>query len=178
MLPGKNRFPGLAQNPELQETKDRVQSINDIYTKQMRTGVEITDITMLNTDNGAMGQCMDMFLDHKVQENALGKLTAVDKKKKRRQAGLAKKAGGARISAGLMAITNRYAIGPAFLAWVGHTRLEKERQTKAKERTGRLEQILLKEKVDMVLYKMSNISRRKVEQQPQGHDTVVQAQRR
>jgi hypothetical protein len=46
-------------------------------------GVEITDLNMLNTENGAMGQCMDMFLDHKVKKNALGKLTDVDKKEKR-----------------------------------------------------------------------------------------------
>jgi hypothetical protein len=102
-----------------------VQSRNDIYAKQVRNGVEITDLTMLNTENGAMGQCMDMFLDHKVQENALGKLTAVEKKEKRRQAGLAKKAGGARISAGLMAITNGYAIGTDCLAWARRTQLKK-----------------------------------------------------
>jgi hypothetical protein len=76
---------------------------------------------MLNTENGAMGQCMDMFLDHKVQENALGKLTAVEKKEKRRQKGLVKKAGVTRISAGLIAITNGYAIGPNCLAWSRRT---------------------------------------------------------
>jgi hypothetical protein len=93
-----------------------VQSINDTYAKQMRNGVDITDLTMLNTNNGAVGQCMDIFLDHKVQENALGKLTAVEIKEKHRQTGLAKKAGGARISAGLMAITYGYAIEPDCLA--------------------------------------------------------------
>jgi hypothetical protein len=56
-----------------------VQSIKDIYVEQVRNGVEITDLTMLNTDNGATGQCMNMFLDHTFQENALGKLTAVKK---------------------------------------------------------------------------------------------------
>jgi hypothetical protein len=96
---------------------------------------------------------MDMFLDHKVKENALGKLTAVEKKEKRREAGLAKKARGARISAGLVAITDRYAIGPDCLAWARRTRLEKERQAHAKEKAGRLERNLLKEKVDMVLRK-------------------------
>jgi hypothetical protein len=49
---------------------------------------------------------MDMFLDHKVQENALGKLTAVKKKEKRRKTGLVKKAGGARIYAVIMTITD------------------------------------------------------------------------
>jgi hypothetical protein len=39
----------LINHPELQETKDRVQSINDIYAKQVRNGVEITDLTMLHT---------------------------------------------------------------------------------------------------------------------------------
>jgi hypothetical protein len=58
-----------------------VQSIKDIYVEQVRNGVEITDLTMLNTDNGAMGQCMDMFLHHKVQENALIKLTAIEKRR-------------------------------------------------------------------------------------------------
>ena len=130
-----------------------MQSINEIYEKQVRKGVEVTDLTMLNTMNGAMGQCMDMFLDHKVQENALGELTAAEKKEKRRQAGLARKAGGARISAGLMAITDGYAIGPDCLAWARRTRLEKERQTKEKEKAGRLERILLKQKVDLLLAK-------------------------
>jgi hypothetical protein len=87
--------------------------------------VEITDITMLNTENGATGHCKDMFLNHKVQENALGKLTAVEKRENRHQAGLPKNAGGARISAGLVAITDGYAIGPDFLAWARRTRLEK-----------------------------------------------------
>jgi hypothetical protein len=76
---------------------------------------------MMNTNNGAMGQCMDMFLDPKVQKNALGELTAVEKKEKHLQAGLAKKAGGARISAGLETITDGFAIGPDCLAWSRRT---------------------------------------------------------
>jgi hypothetical protein len=143
----------LLDHPELQETKERVQPINEIYPKQVRDGVEIVDLTLLNTEKGAMGMCMEMFLDHKVQENALGKLSATEKKERRRQAGLAKKAGGARISAGLVAITDGYAIGPDCVAWAHCTRLEKERQAKAKQRAGRLERILLKEKVGMVLAK-------------------------
>jgi hypothetical protein len=62
------------------------------------------------------------------------------------QAGPAKKAGGARIYAGLVAITKGYAIGHC-------THLEKEIQAKAKQRAGRLERIMLKEKVDLVLAK-------------------------
>jgi hypothetical protein len=69
-------------HPELQETKDRVKSINEIYAKQVRDGIEITDITLLNTDKGAMGICMEMFLDHKVQEHAIGKLSASGKKRR------------------------------------------------------------------------------------------------
>jgi hypothetical protein len=52
-----------------------------------------------------------------------------------------------------MAITNGYAIVPVCLAWARRTRFEKERQAKAKQRAGRLERILLKEKVDLVLAK-------------------------
>jgi hypothetical protein len=63
----------LLDHPELQETKERVQPINEIYPKQVRDGVEIVDLTLLNTEKGAMGMCMEMFLDHKVQENALEK---------------------------------------------------------------------------------------------------------
>jgi hypothetical protein len=118
-------------------------------------GVDITELTMLNTDNVAMGQCMDMFLDHKVQENALGKLTAVEKKEKHRQAGLPKNTGGARISAGLMAITDGYATGTDCLTWARRTRLEKERKAHAKKKYGRLERILLKEKVYVVLAKVA-----------------------
>jgi hypothetical protein len=96
----------LLDHPELQETKEKVWSISKIYANQVIYGVSITDLTSLNTENGAMGLYMDMFLDHKVQENALGKLSVVEKKERRRQTGLAKKAGGARISAGIMAISD------------------------------------------------------------------------
>jgi hypothetical protein len=145
----------LLDHPELQETKERVKSINEVYAKQVRDGIEITDLTLLNTDKGAMGICMEMFLDHKVQEHVIGKLSASEKKERRRQAGLVKKAGGARISAGLVANTDGYAIGPECLAWARRTRLEKERQAKAKAKqiSVRLERILLKEKVDLVLAK-------------------------
>jgi hypothetical protein len=44
-------------------------------------GVEITDLTSLNTDKGSMGLTMDMFLDNALQDKALGKLTATEKKK-------------------------------------------------------------------------------------------------
>jgi hypothetical protein len=46
----------LLDHPELQETKDILQSINEIYANQVINGVEITDLTMLSTDNGAMGK--------------------------------------------------------------------------------------------------------------------------
>jgi hypothetical protein len=116
-------------------------------------GVDITDLTSLNTENGAMGICMDMFLDHKVQENALGKLSACKKKERHHQAGLAKKAGGARISAGLMAITDGYAIGTECLTWALRTRLENEKKVTAKERAAKLERILLEDTVDLVFGK-------------------------
>jgi hypothetical protein len=130
-----------------------VYSIGEIYARQVREGVEITDLTSLNTENGAMGLCMEMILDHKVQENTLGKFSAFEKKERRRQSGPAKKAGGARIYAGLMSITDGYAIGPECLAWARRTRLEKEKKVTAKERAARLERIMLKDKVDLVLWK-------------------------
>jgi hypothetical protein len=70
----------LLDHPELQETKDRVESIHDIYKKQVMDGVETTDFTSLNTDKGSMGLTMDIFLDNALQEKALGKLTAAEKK--------------------------------------------------------------------------------------------------
>jgi hypothetical protein len=94
----------LLDHPELQETKDRVQSICEIYARQVREGVDITDLISLNTDHGAMGLCMDMFLDHKVQE-------------------------------------------------AHHTQLEKDKKAKSRERAARLERIMLKDKVDLVLGK-------------------------
>jgi hypothetical protein len=121
--------------------------------KQVRDGAEIIDLTMLNTEKRAMGQCMEIFLNHKVQENELGKLSAAEKKENRRQAGLMEKAGGAWISTGLMAITNGYIIGPECFAWTPCTWLEKERKEKAKERAGGLECMMLKEKVDLLLVK-------------------------
>jgi hypothetical protein len=44
-------------------------------------GVEITDITSLNIEKGSMGLTMDMSIDHAVQEKALGKLAAAEKKR-------------------------------------------------------------------------------------------------
>jgi hypothetical protein len=143
----------LLDHPELQETKDRVESINDIYKKQVMDGVEITDLTSLNTDKGSMGLTMDKFLDNALQDKALGKLTAAEKKEKRRQAGMLRKDGGAWISAGLMIIKDGYAIGPDCLAWARRTRLEKEQKARDKQMTERLEQLKLKSKVDAVLAK-------------------------
>jgi hypothetical protein len=80
-------------------------------------------------------------------------LSAFKKKDRRRHAGLAKKAGGARISAGIMAITDGYAIVPECLAWARCTRLKNEKKVTEKERAARLERILLKDKVDLVLGK-------------------------
>jgi pentose-5-phosphate-3-epimerase len=39
----------ILNHPELQETKDRVHSINAIYQKHVKDGVAITDLTSLNT---------------------------------------------------------------------------------------------------------------------------------
>jgi hypothetical protein len=50
-------------------------------------GVEITDLTSLNTDKGSMGLTMDAFLDNALQDKALGKLTAAEKKEKREYRG-------------------------------------------------------------------------------------------
>jgi hypothetical protein len=71
----------LLDHPELQEMKVGVQSVNDIYEKQVIYGVTITDLTLFNTKKGSMDLTMDMFLDHAVHEKALGKLTAAEKKK-------------------------------------------------------------------------------------------------
>jgi hypothetical protein len=70
----------LLDHPELQETKYRVELISEIYEKQVRDGVETTDLATLNTERGLMGLCMDMFLDHTVQKQALGKITPAEKK--------------------------------------------------------------------------------------------------
>jgi hypothetical protein len=52
----------LLDHPDLQETKERVTSIHGIYEKQVRDGIDIADLSTLNTDQGSMGLCMDMFL--------------------------------------------------------------------------------------------------------------------
>jgi hypothetical protein len=143
----------LLYNPELQETNDRVQSINDIYEKQVMDDVAITDLTLINTGKGSMGLTMDMFLNNALQKKALGKLTAAEKKENRRQAGMLRKYGGAQLSAGLMAITDGYAIGPDCIAWTHRTRLDTEIKAIEKETAGRLERFKLKEKVDDVLAK-------------------------
>jgi hypothetical protein len=51
-----------------------------LYEQQVKYGFKIVDLTLLNTERGTMGLTMDMFLDHKADENALGKPTAVQKK--------------------------------------------------------------------------------------------------
>jgi hypothetical protein len=51
-----------------------VKSINEIYEKQMRGDVDITDLATVNTESGSIGLWMDMFLDHKVQEQALDEM--------------------------------------------------------------------------------------------------------
>jgi hypothetical protein len=143
----------LLDHPELQETKDRVRSIKDIYEQQVKDGVDIADLTSLNTDRGAMGLTMDMLLNHKVEENALGQLSATAQKEKRRQTGLARKDGGARAPAGLQVIANGYAIGPECLAWDRRTRVERERKEIEEEKAGVLARQSLKEKVEDVIQK-------------------------
>jgi hypothetical protein len=71
----------LLDHPELQEKKERVHSINDIYEKQVIDGAEIIYVTLLDNEKGAIGMCMEMFLDHKVQEHALGKLSVTEKRR-------------------------------------------------------------------------------------------------
>jgi hypothetical protein len=114
-------------------------------------GVEITDLTSLNTDKGSMGLTMDMFLDNALQDKALAKLTAVEKKEKRRQAEILRKDGGARFSAGLVVITDGYVIGPDCLAWARRTWLDKEQKARDKQMAGQLERLKLNAKVDAVL---------------------------
>jgi hypothetical protein len=86
-----------------------------------------------------MAPPLDMFLDHKVEENALGKLTATQKKERRHLMGLARKNCGSRVSAGLQVITDGYAIGPECLAWARRTSLERERKEIEKQEAGTLE---------------------------------------
>jgi hypothetical protein len=71
----------LLDKPELQEMKGRAQSINDIYEQHVMAGVEITALTLFNTDKGSVDLTMDVFLDNTLQEKALGKLTAAEKVK-------------------------------------------------------------------------------------------------
>jgi hypothetical protein len=98
-----------------------------------------------------MGLTMNMFLDHKVEEKDIGKLTSAQKKEKRCLTGLARKNGGSHVSAGLQVITYGYAIGPECLAWAGQTHLERKRKEIKKQAAGKLERIIVKEKVNMVL---------------------------
>jgi hypothetical protein len=74
--------------------------------------IDITDLSTLNTDQGSMSLCMDMFLDHKVKETELDKMTPAEKKEKGRLTGQMKNDRGVRLSAGLVAITEGYAISP------------------------------------------------------------------
>jgi hypothetical protein len=72
------------------------------------------------------------------------------KKEKRYQTGLAKKDGGAHVSAGLQVITAGYAIGPECLSWAHITRMERRRKEMEKAKAGVLGRFFLKEKVEHV----------------------------
>jgi hypothetical protein len=137
----------------LQETKDKVISIKHIYQQQAKDGVDIADLTSLKTEICAMGLAIDMSPHHKVNENALDQLSTATKKEKRRQNGLARKDGGARVSSGLQVITNGYAIGPECLDWARRTRVEMERKEVEKAKSGVLAREYLKEKAEDVLQK-------------------------
>jgi hypothetical protein len=123
----------------LQETKNKVRSIKEIYEQQVKDGVDIANLTSLNTYRGAIGLTMDMFLNNKIEENALGQLSAVAKKEKRHQTGLARKDGGDFV--------------PEYLAWTLRTRVERERKEIVKEKSGVLSIQPLKEKVEDVIQK-------------------------
>jgi hypothetical protein len=147
----------LLHHPELQKTKDRVKLINDIYKKQVKDGINITDLFLWNKAMGSMGLAMDTFLDHTVQEKAIGQLYAAEKKQKRCISGQWKKDGGARLSAGLMVIPDECVIYPECLGWAPcglDWKMKGRKETRqCKARQGRLERIKLKEKADMVLSK-------------------------
>jgi hypothetical protein len=102
MWPGKNHFLALSKtreplrlkaggafnyimldHPELQEKKDRARSIADLYEMQVKDGVDILDLTLLNTKRGTMGLMMDMFHYHKFEEKAIGQLINAQEKEKR-----------------------------------------------------------------------------------------------
>jgi hypothetical protein len=100
-----------------------------------------------------MGLTMDMFLDNALQDKALGKLSAAEKKEKRRQTGMLRRYGGGRLSADLMVITDGYAIGPDCPAWDLHTRLDKEQKARDNQMAGKLERLKLEANVDEVLAK-------------------------
>jgi hypothetical protein len=126
----------ILDKPELQETKDKVQSITYIYQKQVMDGVANTDLNSINTENGSMGPTMDTFLDHAVQEKTLSKLTDAEKKEKQRQAEMLKKDDGARLSAGLVGIIDGYTIGPDYLELDIRTWLNNDRDVTEKEIAG------------------------------------------
>jgi hypothetical protein len=124
-----------------------------------------------------MGLTMDMFLDHKTEENAFGKFTAAQKKEKRCLTGLARNNGGSRVSAGLQVITYGDVSGPERLAWDRQTCLERERKEKEKQEAGKLESVRLKGKVDVVHSKGPVPMKGKWNHHDQGHDSVVQKDR-
>jgi hypothetical protein len=161
MLPGRDHLRAivargwgplnyiLLDHPDLQETQDRVRTIIEVYEQQVKYGVDIVDLTLINTERGAMCLTMDMFLNHMFEEKDIGKLlTSTQKKEKRRLVGLARNNGGSRVSAGLQVIIYGYVTGPECLTWARITRLERERKEIEKQAAGKL-----KGKVDVILSK-------------------------
>jgi hypothetical protein len=100
-----HRIAVAGKGKEAGETKERAESINEIYEKQQRDGFEIS---ALNTYQVLMGLCMDIFLDQMIQEYALAQMTPAEKKEKRRQTGQMENDRGARISAVIVASTAGY----------------------------------------------------------------------
>jgi hypothetical protein len=49
-----------------------VQSISEIYARQVREDVDITDLTSLNTENGAMGQVICLRKEGEAPQSRTG----------------------------------------------------------------------------------------------------------
>jgi hypothetical protein len=128
-----------------------VRLIKEIYEQQVKDGVDVADISSLNTDTGAMCLAMKMFLYHQVEENALGQLSVAANKDKRCQTGLSSEDGVARVSVGLQVITDGYTIGPECLDWDRRTRVEREMREMEKAKSGVLAREFLKEQVEHVV---------------------------
>jgi hypothetical protein len=129
---------------KLQEKKDRVPSISEIYERQVREGVDFTDLASLKTDHGDMRLCIPWTCSWTTMSNKMHFRSYLSAKRRRGAANQDWQRRQAVLEFRLASSPSQthMRVGPSVShghATSHHTRLKKERKATAKERAARLE---------------------------------------